>query len=275
MADEICRWETPMLTRLPTSRAANRISPILETAHAIVWTKRHLLGQLQVPALEVLGSFISPDDLCFDVGAHGGSWSVKLARLVSKGHVYAFEALPYYSRVLDITLSLLRIRNVTVVSKAVTDGDRNVPLVWQDSHGGMLTGRTHIAGPDENPGHRLLVQGICLDSFCRQLQVTNSKIRFVKCDVEGNELAVLRGATEMIARWHPIFFLEIWQEHCARYGYDPEDVFDFLAQRDYESYVVSPAMRLVSVDSVHYEGKGDVLFLPRVHLLGTSQSAEA
>src|SRR5947199_10538165 len=121
---------------------ANRNPSVLETVHAIVWMKRHLLGQLKVEALTVIGSFMNPYDLCFDIGAHGGSWTVKLARLVSRGHVYAFEAFPYYSRVLRFTLALLRVRNATVVPRAVTDRDGRVPLIWRNMQGGILTGKT-------------------------------------------------------------------------------------------------------------------------------------
>ena len=87
--------------------------------HSLVWTKRHLTGQYDVSEISVVARFIRPDEICLDIGAHAGSWTRPLSKLVERGHVYAIEALPYYAKVLKLTVALLRLKNVSVINRAV------------------------------------------------------------------------------------------------------------------------------------------------------------
>lgn len=239
--------------------------------HALVWTKRHLLHQYSHHELSHIQPFLAESDICFDIGAHGGSWTRPLAHAVPKGHVYAFEALPYYAQVLSMTLKLLGCRNVTVVNKAVTDRNGTTRLVWKDSAGKRLTGRTHVATVNENSGQTVSVDTVTLDSFCQSLGAP--RITFVKCDVEGTELSVLKGSVNLIETWQPLFYCELWHEYCQRYGYAPEDVFQFFRQRGYKPYTISPSAGLIPIDPKTYPGEADVLFAPNeLGLLETESS---
>ena len=40
---------------------------------------------------------------------------------------------------------------------------------------------------------------------------------FIKCDVEGSELKVLRGLTELIKSCSPELFVEVWEENAAEF----------------------------------------------------------
>ena len=55
------------------------------------------------------------------------------------------------------------------------------------------------------------------------------EIRFVKIDVEGAELQVLRGARETIRRWNPVIVFEHGLGAADYYQTAPEDVFDLLS----------------------------------------------
>ena len=55
----------------------------------------------------------------------------------------------------------------------------------------------------------------------------------IKIDVEGSELFVIEGAQETIDRCRPSVQVEIVPDQCGRYGYQPQDLYDFFAQRDY------------------------------------------
>jgi FkbM family methyltransferase len=230
-----------------------------QLAHALVWTKRHLMGQYPVDEIAHLKPFLAPDDICFDVGAHGGMWSIALAKLVKKGHVYAFEALPYYADVLTMTCKLLGRRNITVINRAVTDEDETVSIVWKNSSGNRLAGKTHIAGIDEHSRESVDVQSVSLDVFCQDM--LSQKVRFVKMDIEGTELFALRGATQLLQTERPLFYCELGYEHCRRYGYVPSDVFEFFVGHDYLSYIISLENGLVPVNASSYQER-DVLFVP-------------
>jgi FkbM family methyltransferase len=229
-----------------------------EALHGIVWAHRHRSEALRVPEFEWIRPLLSPDDVAFDVGAHGGSWSRRaLARY--RAGMYAFEALPYYARALKWTRLLRRWDNVTILNQAVVDRPRIVNIVWKDAAGHSLTGTTHVKGAGESAGSTVNVQGVTLDQV--QAEVPGGRVRFVKCDVEGFELSVLRGSVKLIERSRPLFWCELWAEYTRRYDYSPSDVFRFFSDRDYRTYVAS-GDRLTVTDAASYPGQGDILAAP-------------
>ena len=226
--------------------------------HALVWTRRHLAGELAVPELSTLLPLLHPEEIFLDVGAHAGGWAIPVSRVLTAGHVYAFEALPHYAQVLRTTLAFLRRRNVTVVLGAVSDAEGELPIVWKDVAGRRLTGRTHI-GRGGEAGSAVRVRALTIDRFCQEHP--GGRVRLVKCDVEGAELMVLRGAAATIDRWRPIVFCELYDEYCAHYGYSARDVFAYFASRGYRPMQFEGgAFR--DLDPGTYSGVGDVLFVP-------------
>lgn len=55
----------------------------------------------------------------------------------------------------------------------------------------------------------------------------------IKIDVEGSELFVIEGAQATIDKYRPSVQVEIVPDQCARYGYQPQDLYDFFAKKDY------------------------------------------
>ncbi len=177
---------------------------------------------------------------------------------LTAGHVYAFEALPYYAGVLKSTLALLRRRNVTVVVGAVSDAEGEISIVWKDSDGRRLTGRTHISRGKE-AGEVVRVKALTIDRFCASHGI--ERVRLMKCDVEGAELMVLSGATQTIERWRPFVFCEMYEEFCTQYGHRTRDVFAFFAERRYRAVQIEDGAFRPLVPET-YSGVGDVLFVP-------------
>lgn len=237
-----------------------------QSLHALVWTKRHLTGEYDVNEISIVARFIRSDEICFDCGAHAGSWTRNLSKLVERGHVYAFEALPYYAKVLKLTVTLLSLKNVTVINYAVTDNTNSVQLIWRDGSSKRLTGLTHIAGFEEDTKDAITINSITLDGFIASHSF-RSRIAFVKADVEGAELMVVRGAVKMIEQFRPVFYLEIESDHCCRYGYKPADLFDFFDLQKYRAYTVS-GNDFLGTDKRVYSGQGDVLFVPEERFIG-------
>ena len=228
-------------------------------AHSLVWTKRHLTGSLPAVDIDPLKPFLNKDDICFDIGAHSGVWTVPLSKLVPSGHVYAIEALPYYATVLRSTLRLLGRKNVTVLNRAAMDVKRSVEIVWRDASGQRLTGLTHVRGTEETASDTVTVEGLVLDDL---VQGINSRVRFMKLDIEGAELSALRGATQLIDAHQPIIFTELNDEWCRRYGSRAADVFTFFSECNYLGHQrgANGELQAVSIDG--YSGDGDVWFAP-------------
>lgn len=230
-----------------------------ELAHAAVWSLRHLRGQLTPPELALLGPFIEKGDTCLDIGAHAGSWMFPLGRLVGpRGSVIGFEALPYYAQVLRMTKVVVGGSNVKVLNNAVTEDGAPVRMIWQDSSGARLTGRTHIAGKGESAGASVEIGGVTIDSVCASLP---GRIRFLKIDIEGAELGALRGGQATLRKHQPIVFSEVVEEHLHRYGHTSAMLFTFMQQLEYEAFSVFEGK--MSRTSIELASRfNDILFMP-------------
>jgi len=208
--------------------------------------------------LDFIKTSLAADDVCFDIGAHSGTWSYPLSKIA--GRTYAFEALPYYAEVLASTLSLLGVTNVTVINKAASDREDTVGLVWRDSSGKRLTGFTHVAGETETES-QLKVSAVSLDSFVQENRI-EKRIAFIKCDVEGYECHVISGALQVISRCRPLIFAEAKDGWFRRYAKSSKDLFNILSSSGYVSKVFLPDGTLAEVTATRYSGAGDILFCP-------------
>lgn len=133
---------------------------------------------------------ISKGDVVVDIGANVGAYSLLFAQWVQpSGHVYAFEPAPEARRGLERHVVLNHCGGVvSILPNAVASSSRIVRFRANGSQGdnAIVTGTRD--GID--------VSSTSLDEFCAMHRVTPA---FVKIDVEGAELEVLKGARRTIA----------------------------------------------------------------------------
>lgn len=140
-----------------------------------------------------------------DVGAHIGSYALKLASKFT--NVFAFEPNPIHNRVLRLNASSNGLRNVIVEDTALSDTTGPGKLFIRPG------GATSIEVSHYGLKHkkRILVKLAKLDNYASRLE----KLDFLKIDAEGAELAVLAGASHLLARDSPILAVEV---HNPRVG---------------------------------------------------------
>jgi FkbM family methyltransferase len=202
-------------------RVSRRFSPPL--AARIDWTRERRLGN---STLRVLETVVRRGDHVVDVGANWGYYTWQLIRLVGpRGRVDIVEPNP------EMLRYLRGIRggrpNVTIHPLALSDqagkAELHIPLL--DGH--QFSELGSMAVPRERAGiaHRTIaVRRERLDTL-----LGSADVDFVKCDVEGHELAVLRGAEAVLRRSRPALLIEIEQRHQSQ-G-DIRQTFAHLARR--------------------------------------------
>lgn len=141
--------------------------------------------------------YIVPGMTVLDVGAHIGSLTVPLARLVGEGgRVYAFEPQKKIFRELVHNIRLNKLTNVIPLRFAVSS---KADIIEMDSN--KFDGRIGIGKGGDKAEARTI------DSF------GFDNISVIKIDVEGHTAQVLMGAKKTIRKFHPVIFVEIWEKN--------------------------------------------------------------
>ena len=159
------------------------------------YQRRHHPGNS--PEYEVFRAWLQQPGHVFDVGANAGYFSIAMnAVLPWEYSVVAIEPNPQVARRLRQSIRMLNLRNVRVVERAITDRvetlrfyiplDLNKTDVSSLSEQWVLSQATSEIVPVD-------VQACTLETVAKEL-LGGAKPTAVKLDVEGSELAALRGA---------------------------------------------------------------------------------
>lgn len=141
-------------------------------------------------------SAVRPGDVVVEAGSNVGAYTLLFAQWAGPlGRVIAFEPDPFAYAGLQAHLSLngLETRVIAVPSAIADAADGRVKFALFES-----SGISRLAASNERPGTTIReVESISIDKYCIDHDVRPSVI---KIDVEGAELAALRGARQTIAR---------------------------------------------------------------------------
>lgn len=151
------------------------------------------------PALERLLGELRPGDVVCDVGANFGLYTVPLAaKLAGSGTVYAFEPAPGWYRELLTNLVLNRLENVQPFRLALGEEASRSRLVHKRRPGSGMGSLVEGYGARIAEHHtaEASVRVCPLDRLVEVGALPSPDI--LKIDVEGSELAVLRGARRVI-----------------------------------------------------------------------------
>jgi FkbM family methyltransferase len=173
----------------------------------LVWLKKNVLKS---------------DDIVVDCGAHHGLTTILFSRWASAGKVFGYEAHPRNAEIGQKNLAKNEMRNAIIKHSAV---GLSVGTAQISDHSNSAL----LADKDANG---ITVPMVTLDSeFSSRAYPT-----FIKIDVEGQELNVLKGATRIL-KFRPKLDIEI---HCSLHA-DPlneiRDLFSCISIKDYEAFI--------------------------------------
>jgi FkbM family methyltransferase len=193
---------------------------------------------------QIYEAVIRPGDYCYDVGANVGDVSLFLARLAGpRGRVIAFEPVPVTYEELRATVqrdSYLKAPIITYpygLAESEKQAAINVPKGLFGM--GSMAPRENWSKVQET--HQIDsydCRFVPLDSLISQKKQVPPD--FIKIDVEGAELYVLRGATELLKRYRPLMLIEVFSPWERAFGYGPWEFFTFLMEYDYKFLFACP-----------------------------------
>lgn len=185
-----------------------------------------------------LASRVRPGDAVIDVGAHKGGFLYWLHHYVAaSGKVYGFEPQPVLAQYLKDIVAMQGWDNVVVEASGLSSSSGSMELFIPAPDGKPSPGATLSPTDRSIPHHSVRVPVLTLDDYLERQG--NPRIAFIKCDCEGHEIEVFRGAERMLRRDHPALLFECEQRHMP--GSSPEIVFDYLRGLGYRGLFFGPA----------------------------------
>ena len=164
----------------------------------------YALGVNELPVQAAFAVALGPGAVLYDVGANIGFLSLVAATLVGgAGRVYAFEPAPANIAVLRANVERNALSQVTIVESAVAEAPGRMSLQLDRYAGGHVLAN---AGAVLNPQGQVEVDVISLDDFARQAGVRSPDL--VKIDVEGAEMQVIAGMSELLRTVRPLVLFE-------------------------------------------------------------------
>ncbi|HYL10258.1 MAG TPA: FkbM family methyltransferase [Candidatus Acidoferrales bacterium] len=165
-------------------------------------------GTVEPGVQEILKNYLRPGMTFYDIGANIGFFSLLAARLAGeRGKVIAFEADPEVALRFREHVERNRFQAISLQEKAVWSETRTVAFVRADAGRSPDRGLGHV-DLSSGVGDTLQVQAISLDDFARDAPMPD----FVKCDAEGAEVHVFRGAHSLLTQKRPIVLCEMHSE---------------------------------------------------------------
>jgi len=229
---KLARWP---LRLLPKGTVMRVLQGRLKGKKWIAGSSNHgcWLGSYEFGKQVIFGRVLRPGQVVFDIGAHVGFYTLLASQQVGpEGTVVAFEPVPGNLAFLKRHLELNNVNNVLIFDCAVADTEGLAGFVLGcDSHMGHLGDSGGLA-----------VRIVTLDGLIAAGQVPVPNV--LKLDIEGAELAALRGASQLLNIYHPVVFL-------ATHGRKVHD--------DCVSLLAALGYRLQAIDTESLEDASEIL----------------
>ena len=173
--------------------------------------------------------FLRPGDVAVGAGAYKGGYTYWMRQRVgASGQVFAFEPQPELADFLARAVSAFSWTNVHVeqAGLSASRGERTLHAPEAGPSQGASLYDTHV---DQSARSRQ-VRIESLDSFLAEYGL-NRRVALIKCDVEGHELDVFRGADQTLENDRPCLLFECEARHRPNRLVD--DVFAHLERVGY------------------------------------------
>lgn len=202
-------------------------------------------GSFEECELNVVIANLTEQSVFFDIGANVGLYSLSVAHQFDDIEIHAFEPVPDTVFEFKKNLAQNRLENKIILNQLAVADKNGLVCITSDHHASnYLTeaGSTQCT---------LEVECITIDTYVERYSI--KKIGFIKIDVEGKELSVLKGAKDALKTFKPKLLVELiekdsnfWDRKCDNY----EEVIAFLSKLGYKYYIIDDKNHLIHQEKI-------------------------
>jgi len=166
---------------------------------------------------------IHPNSNCIDVGCHKGEILDVILKLAPQGSHFAFEPIPELYQ--DLTIKYAQRAQILPYALAEKSGTSSFHFVKNaPAYSGLEKREYKVQAPEIE---EIQVELRPLD----EVIPVDTRIDFVKIDVEGGEFAVFKGAEQLLLKYRPVVIFECGMGASEYYGTVPAELFSFLTEK--------------------------------------------
>jgi FkbM family methyltransferase len=208
---------------------------------SFLWAYARYKQHIEAGPVDQLHQFVPEGSAVIDVGANVGFFTEKLARWVGPaGTVIAVE--PDSENLQALRRSIDRFgsnRKIEMVAAVATDRPGRSRLERNPLHPGDHRIAVNSTGID--------VRAVTIDDLVTERGL---RISFIKIDVQGAELMVLKGAVWTLRSHSPVLFVEVDDLALRRYGASAASLLAFLIEEGYTANRINRDGSVQALDSL-------------------------
>ena len=172
--------------------------------------------------VQVMKKVLHKDSNCVDIGCHKGGILRKMLKYAPAGQHFGFEPIPNLYE--ELIKSFSHLKNVFLYKTALSDNKGTSSFVYVTSNPGYSGLKERRYDKPNETRKSIKVNTERLDDIIPG----DVRIDFIKIDVEGAELQVLRGGVHTIKKSKPVIVFEHGLGAADYYDTKPEEIYDLL-----------------------------------------------
>lgn len=196
----------------------------------------YIYKNFETTEIDFLNEYLEKGDCFVDIGANIGLFSLYASKKIgTNGEVLAFEPAGTTYKRLQENVVLNDMKNIRPFRLGLSE--KNEILELNVSSDGHEAWNTFVPSTDNKFSTKERVQVQAFDHFLQEQAVDVDRISLIKLDVEGFEINVLKGATNVLSGQNaPAFLVEFTDDNAISAGNCCHELYKFLVRYNYFWY---------------------------------------